>query len=250
MICLAALLTAVVPAQAIKINDPLKINELELREPIKPDISKNKNTSEPVEPSGMSEFAAAPFKLKASVGQVPVETRLRMIVETALSANASDLGDNFKAKVLDDFFIRTSDDQLRKLIVPKGSWIRGKVNFIKKPRLLSRAGKLGIKLDTLITPQGDYVPLDANLSFRLGVVNKDGLLDPQTGFGDKAMEPTNTLLSSDTGKAISIATAGVPVVGSLLAGSVIALFSRGDGASVYKGQELQIILTRNTDIQI
>lgn len=244
----SALLVAILltlPVSALKVSNPQIVNQLDLREPVKPNLDKGKSTSEPTEPSGMSDFAASPYKLKTSIGQVPIKTRLRMTVDTALSASSSKIGENFKARVLDDFYI---NGDFRKLIVPRGSWVRGKVSFVKKPRILSRSGRLGIKLDSLITPQGDYVPLDADLSFALGIVNKEGLLDPQTGFGDKAVEPTSALLDSTTGKVVSIATVGAPVVGTLLAGSVIALFSRGDAASVYKGQELQIVLTRNTDL--
>ena len=223
------------------------LKELGAREPNSSNFEKAKTTNEPRKPEGVSEFAASPFKLKTAVGQVPIETRLRMLVDTPLSASKNSIGENFKARVLDDFYL-TGD--YRKLIVPKNSWIRGKISYLKKPRLLSRSGKLGIKLDSMVTPQGDYVPLNADLIFQLGVVNKNGLLDPQTGFKDKAVEPTDALLSTGAGKAVSIATVGVPVVGTLLAGSVIALFSRGDGASVYRGQELQIVLTQNTDLKI
>ena len=232
---------------ALSSSNGIPAAELHIREPIKPKESNNKSTNNPVQPVGVSDFAASPFKLNSSIAQVPVKTRLRMVVQTPLSAEKSEIGDTFKAKVRDDFYL---EGDLRKLIIPKNSWIRGRVAAIKKPRLLSRSGKLGIKLDTLITPQGDYVPLDADLMFMAGVVNAEGLLDPQTGFSDKAMQPTNSLLDSDTGKAISIATVGVPDVGSLLAGSVIALFSHGDSASVYPGQELQIVITRNTDLAL
>jgi hypothetical protein len=47
-----------------------------------------------------------------------------------------------------------------------------------------------------------------------------------------------------------VATLGLPVAGSLLGGSVIALFSRGDSAAIDKGQELQIMITRNVDIAL
>lgn len=240
---------ALMPALALNLapKDPIPVAELRLREPSKPNVDSNKSTSSPVKPKEQLDFAASPFKLKNSVGQVPIDTRLRMIVETALSANSASIGDNFKAKVLDDFYL-TGD--YRKLIIPKNSWIRGKVSAVKKPRLLSRSGKLGIKLDALITPQADYVPLDADLTFMAGVVNDVGLLDPQTGFSSKAMAPTQNLLSSGKGKAVSIATVGVPVMGTLLAGSMVALFSHGDSASVYKGQELQIVITRNTDLSL
>lgn len=155
------------------------------------------------------------------------------------------MGEDFRARVIDDFYL-TGD--FRKLIVPKDSWIRGRVSYVKKPRLLSRTGKLGIRLDTLVTPLGDYVPLDADLTFQKGVVNQIGLLDPQTGFTDKALKPTNNLLSSSTGKAVSVATLGLPVVGTMVGGTAIALFSRGDAAAVTEGQELQIVLTQSTNL--
>lgn len=229
----------------VALDSQIKEQELKVRAPFEYDLSKSQTTNEPIKPENVDDFAAAPFKLKSSTALIPVETRLRVKVETALSAQESDVGDDFKARVLNDFYL-TGD--FRKLIVPKDSWIRGKVSYIKKPRLLSRSGKLGIRLDTLVTPLGDYVPLDANLTFQKGVVNQIGLLDPQTGFSDKAMQPTQSLLSSDTGKAVSIATLGVPVVGTMIGGSAIALFSRGDAAAVTEGQELQIVLTQNTNL--
>lgn len=218
----------------------------EIRQPNQ-SSEKTKVTNEPVQPKGVDDFAASPFKLNTSTAQIPVETRLRIRVETALGADKSKVGEDFRARVLNDFYL---SGDFRKLIVPKDSWVRGKVSYIKRPRLLSRAGKLGIKLDTLVTPQGDYVPLDADLVFQAGVVNDNGLLDPQTGYSNKAMEPTQSLLGSDTGRIVSVATLGVPVVGTLLGGSVKALFSHGDDASVSEGQELQIMLTTNTDLSM
>ena len=203
-------------------------------------------TNTPVDFLDISDFAAAPFKLDASSSQIPVTARLRIKVEDSISAKSAELGDDFRARVIEDFYLER--ENLKKLIVPKNSWIRGKVSYLKKPRFLSRSGKMEINLDTLITPQGDYVPLDAKLSFVEGVVNEQGLLDPQTGFSDKAVEPTEALLSTNTGKAVSIATLGLPVAGSLIGGSVIALFSKGDSATVEKGQELQIIITKNVDL--
>ena len=233
-------------AQAELIQQELSVRA-PIKENMKEDLDKAKLTNEPISPENVTGFAASPFKLKSSTAQVPVETRLRIKVETPVSAKESEIGDEFQARVVDDFYL---SGDFRKLIVPKNTWIRGTVNDIKKPRLLSRAGKLGIRLDTLVTPLGDYVPLDANLSFMKGVVNQQGLLDPQTGFSDKAIKPTEALLDSNTGKAISIATLGVPVVGSLMGGTAIALFSKGDAAELDKGQELQIILTRNTNVSL
>lgn len=220
--------------------------DFSLREPNIPNLDKTQNTNEPEDPKNVANFAASPFKLNGAAAQIPVETRLRMEVETPISAETAKIGQEFKAIVKDDFYIV---GDFRKLIIPKNSWIRGKVSEVKRPRLLSRSGKLGIKLDTLVTPLGDYVPLDADLTFLAGVVNNKGLLDPQTNFSDRAISPTQNLLASDTGKAVSVATLGLPVVGTLFGGAVVALFSKGDAAAVYRGQELQIMLTRNTDLQ-
>ncbi len=240
------LTTSLLPCFAAAPQNPASISS-ELRSPKKQNLEKDLATNQPIQPKEVESFAASPFKLESSTAQIPVQTRLRIKVQTALSAKKSQLGDEFRARVINDFYL-TGD--FRKLVVPKHSWIRGKVSSVKKPRLLSRAGQLGIKLDTLVTPQGDYVALDADLVFKEGVVNQEGLLDPQTNFSDKALEPTQSLLSSDTGKAVSVATLGIPVVGTMLGGSVIALFSHGDAAAVNAGQELQIILTQNTDMAI
>ncbi len=234
----------------VKSVEPLNcdINQVtNARQPNLLQSDSDKETNQPINPSEVVDFAASPFKLKNSTAQIPVETRLRIEVETTTSADKSAVGDEFKARVLEDFYL---SGDFRKLIVPKHSWVRGKVSAVKKPKLLSRSGKLGIKLDSLITPQGDYVPLDADLVFVEGAVNQEGLLDPQTGFGDKALNPTQNLLSTNTGKVVSVATLGLPVVGTLLGGSVVALFSHGDSALVSRGDELQIVLTQNTDVSL
>jgi hypothetical protein len=237
---LSSLVKAELIHQELTVRAPVK-------EDIKEDLDKAKLTNAPLSPENVTSFAASPFKLKSATAQVPVETRLRIKIEQPLSAKDSELGDEFKARVVEDFYL---SGDFRKLIVPKDTWIRGTVSDVKKPRLLSRSGKLGVRLDTLVTPLGDYVPLDAELSFQKGVVNQQGLLDPQTNFGDKAIQPTEALLDSDAGKVISIATLGVPVVGTLMGGTVIALFSKGDSAELEKGQELQIILTQNTNVSL
>jgi hypothetical protein len=232
---------------AAEISQPVEpISQMASRKPTSTEL-KNPETNNPIKPERLSDFAASPFKLGTATGQLPEDARLRIEVESPLSAEYSRLGDLFKARVLEDFYL---EGDFRKILIPKKSWIRGTVSYVKKPRLLSRAGKLGIKLDSLLTPQGDYVPLDADLSFMQGVVNENGLLDPQTKFSDKAMEPTNKLLGTETGRNVSIATLGIPVAGTLVAGTVVALFSDGDDASVYKGQELQILVNRDLDLKI
>ena len=181
----------------------------------------------------------------ATATTIPVNTRLRLAVDSYINAKESMLGDYFKAHILEDFYIPTDPPQL---IIPKGAWIRGRISFLKKPSLFSMAGKIGLHLDQLTLPIGDVTPLDAELDVQQGIVNQQGLLDPMTNFGTKALEPTQMLLESQAGRIITVATLGSPVIGTLIGGSLIALFSEGDNISLYKGQELQIVL--KTDIQL
>ena len=62
------------------------------------------------------------------------------------------------------------------------------------------------------------------------------------------MQPTNKLLGNPTGKAVSVVTLGTPVLGTLVAGSLTALFSYGDNITLSRGQELQVVLKK--DIQL
>ena len=144
-----------------------------------------------------------------------------------------------------DFYIPTEPPQL---VIPKGSWVRGRVSFIKKPTIFSKAGKIGLYLDQLTTPFGEVTPLDAQLDVQQGIVNEQGLLDPMTNYGTKALEPTQKLLETTQGKTISVIGLGTPVIGALVTGSLIALFSQGDNIMLNQGQELQIVLKK--DIQL
>ncbi|GEM_PF-2014246 len=184
-------------------------------------------------------------RISATATTIPVNTRLRLIVDNFIDAKESMLGDYFKAHILEDFYIPTDPPQL---IISKGSWVRGTISFLKKPGIFSMAGKIGLHLDQLTSPLGEVTPLDAELDLQQGIVNKQGLLDPMTNFGTKALEPTQMLLESQAGKVITVATLGSPVIGTLIGGSLIALFSRGDNVALYKGQELQVVL--KTDIQL
>ncbi len=189
--------------------------------------------------------ANSAHKLIAKSTSIPIDTRLRLIVDNYIDATQAMVGDYFKAHILEDFYIPVEPPQL---IVPRGSWIRGRISFVKKPSIFSMAGKIGLHLNQLVTPFGDVTLLDAELDVQQGIVNEQGLLDPMTNFGTKAIEPTQNLLDTSQGKLVSIATLGTPVVGALVAGSLIALFSQGDNITLTKGQELQVILKK--DIQL
>lgn len=191
--------------------------------------------------------------LKADLASttIPVETKLKLVLETAVDAKASQPGDLFEAHVKDDLYIGMT------LLLPRGSFVRGRVAQVVKPRLLSRAAKIGLKLEQIVTPSGEVIPLDASIEFKKGVSNKKGELSPGTSFGTrvegnvKAVAGVNPDGSTKGALvAANIATLGAPVIATAIGSSAIALFSQGDNVSLGPGQEIEVLLTNDLGLQI
>ena len=191
--------------------------------------------------------------LKADLASttIPVETRLKLVLETAVDAKASQPGDLFEAHVKDDLYIGMT------LLLPRGSFVRGRVAQVVKPRMLSRAAKIGLRLEQIVTPSGEVIPLDATLEFKKGLSNKKGQLDPGTNFGTRVEGNVKSVAGinkdgSTKGAlvAANIATLGAPVIATAIGSSAIALFSQGDNVSLGPGQEIEVLLTNDLGLQI
>lgn len=214
-------------------------------------------TIQPVDLKNLPEFArndqsaGTALRAGAQSATLPVQTHMKLIVEHPISATASRPGDLFEGHVKDDLFFG------RTLILPRGSLVRGRVSEIFKPRLLSRAGKIGLKLDQIVTPTGEVIPLDASLEFRKGTTNKAGMLDPGTSFGTRVESSIKTVSGANqTGAArgalvaANVATLGAPIVATAIGSSAIAIFRSGDDISLSPGQELEILLTNELGVQV
>jgi len=182
---------------------------------------------------------------------LPVQTRLKLVLETSVDAKQSQPGDIFESHVKDDLFIGTV------LLLPKGSLIRGRVAEVTKPRLLSRAAKIGLKLEQIVTPQGEVIPLDAALEFQKGMTNTKGQLDPGTNFGTRVegnLRAVTGMNSTGTARgaliAANVATLGAPAIATAIGGSAIAIFKAGDNVSLAPGQEIEVQLTNDLGLQL
>lgn len=191
------------------------------------------------------------LKADASSASLPVQTRLKLVLETSVDAKASNPGDLFEAHVKDDLFYGTS------LLLAKGSLVRGRVFEVTKPRLLSRAAKIGLRLEQIVTPAGEVIPLDAALEFQKGLTNQKGQLDPGTNFGTRVegnVRAVTGLSSTGTARgaliAANVATLGAPAIATAIGGSAIAIFRSGDNVSLAPGQELEVQLTNDLGVQI
>ena len=169
---------------------------------------------------------------------IPLNTSLKLVVDNYIDVKAAMIGDCFKAHILEDFYIQTDPPQL---ILPKGSWIRGRISFLKRPNFFIKTGKIGLHLDQLITPLGGVLVLDAELDVQKGIVGEGGLLKPVIKQADAKVWTDSTLN-------VSISNLIPSLIGTLLTGKLYALFSQADTTALNKGQELQIVLQRNVQL--
>lgn len=237
-----------------------------------PAAGKNLAPAGTMDPKNVPDFAASPqsfnnaapapslssgggtgtaLRADLSSSTVPVATRFKLVLESAVDARTSKPGDIFEAHVKDDMYLGTT------LLLPRGTLVRGRVANVVKPRLLSRAAKIGLRLEQMVTPAGDVTPLDAMLEFKKGMTNKKGELDPGTSFGTRVEKNVRSVTGlNEDGKnnnallAANIATLGAPAVATALGSSAIALFSQGDNVSLAPGQELELQLTNDLGVQL
>jgi len=215
--------------------------------------------SRPMEPKNVPDFApttssnSSGTALKAELGSttIPVQTRLRLVLEYPIDAKISQPGDLFEAHIKEDLFVGSS------LLLARGSLIRGRVFEVVKPRLLSRAARIGLKLEQIDTPTGEVIPLDAALEFQKGMTNQRGELDPGTNFGTRVNSDVRSVtgLNASGGTrtalmAANIATLGAPAVATMIGGSAIAIFRSGDNVSLQPGQEIEVLLTNDLGLQL
>lgn len=204
------------------------------------DLGSNSSTSE-----------GTALKAGAASTTLPVTTRLTLVLESPVDAKVSRPGDLFEAHVRDDLFLGSS------LLLPKGSLVRGRVYEVTKPKWISRAAKIGLKLEQIDTPAGEVIPLDAALEFHKGQTNAKGQLDPGTNFGTRVgggVKAVTGGTSKGAAKgaliAANVATLGAPAVATMIGGSAVALFKTGDNVQLAPGQELEVLLTNDLGVQI
>jgi hypothetical protein len=114
--------------------------------------------------------------LQGYIRVVPSGTKLPIIMDSAIDSDTSQEGDEFAARTSEDLTIDGAT------VVPAGSVIKGRIARINAPRHLNRTGSIGLKFDTITTPDNHQIALQATLVARGGVVHA------RRGVKDIAME--------------------------------------------------------------
>lgn len=207
----------------LKLKAPIQENELQENLPSQINLSTIPNFPKP----GVTNIT------------IPLNTSLKLAVDNYVDAKTAMINDYFKAHLMEDFYIPTDPFQL---VLPKGSWIRGRISFLKRPNFFSKTAKIGLHLDELVTPLGETLVLDAELDVQRGILGEGGLLKPSV------IRQTDSQIWTDVILTIPISNLGPSLIRSLLIGKLYALFSQNDTTTLNKGQELQIVLQRNVQL--
>lgn len=219
-------------------------------------ISVNSEELKPRMPSGLvdtedniptyidlKKIPSFPIKLKNSGLQNPallINSRLRLSLDSPIDTKKSKVGDYFKAKVLEDFYLPMQPPQI---IIPKGSWLRGRISYIKRPNFLNKTGKFNLHIHQLITPLSEAAVLDAEIYIEKGIVNSEGLMDPVSLNENEQL----ALQLGMQEKSVSVNESS-KIIDSLFTGSLVGLHLDGDTNILNKGQELQILLKKNLQL--
>jgi Bacterial conjugation TrbI-like protein len=195
--------------------------------------------------------------LQGYVREVPAQTKIPIIMDTAVDSDTSQEGDEFAARTSEDLTIDGA------IVVPAGSVIKGRIAQLNAPKHFTRGGSVALKFDTVTTPDNRQIPLVANLVTHGGVVHaKRGLKDYAIDSGvvaapflagiligvvaGKSNSTTNNTTTTSTGttsNGMSKATAAALGAGvGLAVGIAILCAKKGKKVDVRPGDELKIEL--------
>lgn len=200
------------------------------------------------------------LKIESGTQKIPAGTMLTIAFNTTMDSRLSNVGDPFNAYLTQDFTVK-GDQATRRVVLPAGTTVRGRIQEVKRPSFFSHGGAIFLTFDHLVVPSGELLPLTLNLSTENTQVNKQGALYTDPGIGKKvqkgveAGKQTFENIANQglaTGKQIAgglgtIVTVPATVVGGALAGTAVttgkaavAVVGKGDSVVIKPGDTVTI----------
>jgi hypothetical protein len=180
--------------------------------------------------SGLAQQPAAPSPPDPEL-IVPVGTVIPIVLSAYLNTRGSQAGDMFYADTLYPVWIQ------QRLAIPKGSTIRGTVTEVVRPGRIRGRGRLAIRVDSLILPNG--VSRDLAAAFR-------GIHGP----GGEQLDRSTETIQNDGNVGTDVGT----VAGASAQGAIIgAIADHGTGAAIGAGAGAAagtalVLLSRGRDL--
>lgn len=162
---------------------------------------------------------------------VPEGTVIPIVLTAYLNSKTSQVGDTLYAETTYPLWIQ------QRLVIPRGSMIRGTITEVKKAGRIRGRGHLAVRFDDILLPNG--VVRDFIATFR-------GIHGP----GDENIDRKSETVSSGSSKGEDAGT----IVGATSQGAIIgAIVNRGSGAAIGAGAGAAagiatVLFTRGRDL--
>ncbi len=195
-------------------------------------------------PLAAQEAAQTPIKDPEIV--VPSGTVLPVVLNTYLNTKSTQVGDVFYADTTYPIWIQ------QRLVIPRGSIIKGIVTAVNKPGTIKGKGNIAIKFDSILLPNGVERALIANLRSIHGPgaekIDRKTETVEQGSAGDKGAELGTVVGTATTGAMVggivsrTGTSAGIGAGAGALAGAAIVLLSQKRDLLLEPGVQLDVEL--------
>ena len=178
---------------------------------------------------------------------VPAGTVLPVVLNTYLNTKNTQVGDTFYADTTYPIWIQ------QRLVIPRGSIIKGTVTEVGKPGKISGKGRIAVRFDTILLPNGVERALIADFHGIHGPGSEK--IDRKTetvesgGSGNKGADAGTVVGTAGEGAIIGTLAAGHGASGALIgagagaaAGTAIVLLSRDRNLILQPGTQLDLEL--------
>jgi len=182
-----------------------------------------------------------PSKIMPSL-VVPAGTVVPITLTTRISTKYAKDGDGIYGRTA--FPITVNN----KIVIPEGSYVRGKITEVKRPGRVSGKGELTLNFQTLVLPSGVTIPLYSSLGGAGGAGNKkdEAAVQGDSSKGDDAKTVGGAAAEGALIGVIASRGTGAAVggAGGAAVGTAAVLLSRGKDLVLEPGTALEIVLDR------
>ena len=178
---------------------------------------------------------------------VPTGTRLPLMLRNGINTRTAKAGDSVY------FETAYPIAQNNRIVIPMGSFVRGRILESKRPGLVKGRGEFRMLLEQMTFPNGYTVslaatPASADRDGREGVDAEGKIVGPSGSGRDKMLLLTTTTGGGFIGTLAGVAASGAPVRGALIGGGVGAaagliamLLTRGPEAELPLGTMMEVV---------
>jgi len=172
----------------------------------------------------------------------PAGTVIPVSLMTRISTKTAKDGDGIYGRTMYPITVNN------KIVVPEGTYVRGKITEVKRPGKVSGKGELALNFQTMTLPSGITLPIYTSLGGTGGAGEKKGEAGVQ-GDSSKGEDAKTVGTTVGEGALIGVIANGgkgaaAGGAGGAAVGAAAVLLSRGKDLVLEPGTTLEIVLDR------